>query len=184
MKVKIFYLNYKFLFSNLFEIPNFFIFKNFKNYMFFIFSEKYRLSTIHVVFGESQIKKTSKYVTYEMENFVFDIGGLIGLFLGSSILSVLELLVSICKTIKNRAEKVFIWFYPRAESDIIEPVNSVQSQSTDMIDEIRSHDADELSADSTLSSEMRMFVISGRHDLSSALRTVQHDDINVEDLEN
>jgi len=36
-----------------------------------------------------------------MENFLFDIGGLIGLFLGSSILSVLELLVDILRTIRN-----------------------------------------------------------------------------------
>jgi len=119
-----------------------------------------------------------------MENFVFDIGGLIGLFLGSSILSVLELLVSICKTIKNRAEKVFKWFYPTEEVDIVEPVNSVQPRSTDMIDEIRSRDANEMSASNTLNREMRVFEILGRHDLSSGLRTVQHSNLSVEDLEN
>jgi len=68
---------------------------------------------INVIFADSQIEKTSNYVTYKMENFIFDIGSLIGLFLGSSILSVLELLVSICKTIKNRCKKAIKWLQLR-----------------------------------------------------------------------
>ena len=46
------------------------------------------------------------YATYELEHFIFDIGGLIGLFLGSSILSLLELFVNVCKFIKKQAENV------------------------------------------------------------------------------
>ena len=83
-------------------------------------------AVINVIFADSQIEKTSNYVTYEMENFIFDIGGLIGLFLGSSILSVLELLVSICKTIKNRWKKAVKRFQPR----IHHSSNSMELQQT------------------------------------------------------
>ncbi|XP_070505969.1 pickpocket protein 28-like [Chironomus tepperi] len=63
-------------------------------------------ASIKVIFADSQIEKTSNYVTYEMENFIFDVGGLIGLFLGSSILSVLELLLGIFRIIRNYSEMI------------------------------------------------------------------------------
>jgi hypothetical protein len=60
---------------------------------------------IKVVFADSQIKKTSNYVTYEVENFVFDIGGLIGLFLGSSLLTVMKLVIGVFRTIRDYIDR-------------------------------------------------------------------------------
>ena len=42
-----------------------------------------------------------------MENFIFDIGGLIGLFLGSSILSILELLLGTFRIVRNYTKTVW-----------------------------------------------------------------------------
>ncbi|CAG9810955.1 unnamed protein product [Chironomus riparius] len=89
-------------------------------------SETHLYADIKITFGDSQIKKTSNYVTYELENFIFDIGGLIGLFLGSSILSVLELLVNISKIIKSQVLGILNKVKSR-EAD--QSVQSVRSQS-------------------------------------------------------
>ncbi|CAG9810957.1 unnamed protein product [Chironomus riparius] len=103
----------------------------------------YLLADIKVTFADSQIEKTSNYVTYELENFIFDIGGLIGLFLGSSILSVLELIVSIFRTIKNYTQRVRNTLTLRNERKIEEQaqfrknrrsVTTIYSQRSEMVE--------------------------------------------------
>lgn len=81
-------------------------------------------AVINVIFADSQIEKTINYVTYEMENFLFDIGGLLGLFLGSSIVSILTMLINICKLIKIKCYKLM----KRSQSEINE--NSVNLESS------------------------------------------------------
>ncbi|CAG9810956.1 unnamed protein product [Chironomus riparius] len=148
-------------------------------------AESYRYALFDIVFGDSQIKKTSNYVTYEMENFIFDIGGLIGLFLGSSILSVLELIVSILKAIKSHTKEAIKWFKPRSTIETVEP----ELQATDGIessidDESRPFSGDNISTMTMNSLQMRVFAITGLPDASLRSQTVQFDDISLEDLEN
>jgi hypothetical protein len=69
------------------------------------FSGNATASGMHLAFGESQILETTNYVTYTAENFVSDIGGLAGLFLGFSLLSLFELIVKAYEAIKNFIEK-------------------------------------------------------------------------------
>ena len=48
------------------------------------------------MFEDSQIIQRTNYVTYKVQNFMSDIGGLIGLFLGFSLLSLFELMLRVC----------------------------------------------------------------------------------------
>ena len=51
-------------------------------------------SEITVKFESSQIVKTTYYVTYKLQNFIADVGGLAGLFLGFSLLSMFEMILN------------------------------------------------------------------------------------------
>jgi hypothetical protein len=54
-----------------------------------------------VVFATNQITKTENFVAYKLQNFIADVGGLLGLFLGSSLLSLVELLYGCIPSIKK-----------------------------------------------------------------------------------
>ncbi|XP_070505954.1 pickpocket protein 28-like [Chironomus tepperi] len=138
-------------------------------------SEKHFYSIIHIVFGDSQIKKTSIYVTYEIENFIFDIGGLIGLFLGSSIISVLALFV--CKSLQNHAVKVFKWFQLDVEMGNRYSTNVQGLQSANQLETMT-----EISANGN--HDAGLFVITGMCDSPFLIRTVQADDLKIDDVEN
>jgi hypothetical protein len=56
--------------------------------------------------GTAEIEEQENYATYTLENFVADLGGIIGLFLGFSILSLIELIFV-------GAEKLFKYFESR-----------------------------------------------------------------------
>jgi len=113
------------------------------------------------MFVDSQIKKTSNYVTYKMENFIFDIGSLIGLLLGSSLLSVLKLLISICKTIKTGCKKAIKWFQRRmnhfSNSMELQQVQRFETILEFPFEEIASVDNNEMPGTST---SERIFTIS------------------------
>jgi pilus assembly protein TadC len=53
------------------------------------------------LFEDSQIIQRTNYVTYKVQNFMSDVGGLIGLFLGFSLLSLFELLLRMCSYLKR-----------------------------------------------------------------------------------
>lgn len=58
-----------------------------------------------LIFIDSEIIETTNYVTYIIQNFISDIGGLAGLFLGFSLLSLFEIIlrmISLCKKVFNR----------------------------------------------------------------------------------
>lgn len=65
------------------------------------FSNNYTSSGFQITFGDSQILESTNYVTYQIQNFVSDIGGLAGLFLGISLLSVYEMLLKAVQIIKK-----------------------------------------------------------------------------------
>lgn len=73
---------------------------------FLIFSNKSIETGIRVEFGNSQILENTDYVTYNIENFVSDIGGLAGLFLGFSLLSLYELILKVLAMIRNLFRKI------------------------------------------------------------------------------
>lgn len=58
-----------------------------------------------VLFEDSQIVKRTNYVTYKILNFMSDVGGLLGLFLGFSLLSLFELLLKICSYLKKKIDQ-------------------------------------------------------------------------------
>lgn len=58
-----------------------------------------------MLFVDSQIISTTSYVTYQLENFIFDVGGLLGLCLGSSLLSLLTIPVKIYSLFKDLRQK-------------------------------------------------------------------------------
>lgn len=58
-----------------------------------------------MIFANSQILETTNYVTYKLQNFVSDIGGLVGLFLGLSLLSVFEFILSVFHMLKKYLKK-------------------------------------------------------------------------------
>lgn len=67
----------------------------------------YRLlaSAIFITFGDEIVEEFENFVTYKLQNFVSDVGGLLGLFLGCSLLSIMEvffLIISFfCNSIKG-----------------------------------------------------------------------------------
>lgn len=71
----------------------------------FHFSNNSRKSGIQIAFGDSQIMETTNYVTYKIQNFVSDIGGLAGLFLGFSLLSLFELILKVFAGIRSFIRK-------------------------------------------------------------------------------
>lgn len=58
-----------------------------------------------MLFIDSQIIRTTNYVTYGIQNFIADVGGLAGLFLGFSLLSLFELMIQLFMFIKRMTEK-------------------------------------------------------------------------------
>jgi hypothetical protein len=48
---------------------------------------------------DSMIEEQENYAVYNLENFIADLGGIIGLFLGFSILSLIELIFEICESL-------------------------------------------------------------------------------------
>lgn len=71
----------------------------------FHFSDGYIHSTLSIWFEDSQIIKRTNYVTYKLQNFMSDVGGLIGLFLGFSLLSLFELLLKVFSYLRKTAER-------------------------------------------------------------------------------
>ncbi|CAG9804870.1 unnamed protein product [Chironomus riparius] len=63
-------------------------------------------AAVSIKFDESQIVKRTNYVTYKLQNFVADIGGLIGLFLGFSLLSLFDTFLKICSCLKAIFERL------------------------------------------------------------------------------
>ncbi|CAG9804871.1 unnamed protein product [Chironomus riparius] len=62
-------------------------------------------STLTIKFDEAQIVKRTNYVTYKLQNFMSDVGGLVGFFLGFSMLSLFESalkLFSLLKVVLDR----------------------------------------------------------------------------------
>ncbi|XP_070500674.1 sodium channel protein Nach-like [Chironomus tepperi] len=52
-------------------------------------------SMVSIIFIDSEIIETTNYITYRLQNFISDIGGLAGLFLGFSLLTLFELILGI-----------------------------------------------------------------------------------------
>ena len=120
-----------------------------------------------------------------MENFIFDIGGLIGLFLGSSILSVLELFVNVLKFIKRQAVKFVEWGKSGRVRQSVEPVNSPES--TDKIIEIPSVEDEsservEMPGQCESVETQRIFTISEGHISIHGPASIQEEELHVEDL--
>lgn len=60
---------------------------------------------VSIIFIDSEIIETTNYVTYNLQNFVADIGGLAGLFLGFSLLTLFEIILGMtrkCRELNNR----------------------------------------------------------------------------------
>lgn len=53
-------------------------------------------------FTTSLIPRTTSYVTYQLENFIFDIGGLLGLFLGSSLVSLFQIPMNVYRFFRRQ----------------------------------------------------------------------------------
>lgn len=69
------------------------------------FSSNTTHSGFQIAFGDSQILESTNYVTYKVQNFVSDIGGLAGLFLGFSLLSLFEIVLKSVAIFKNFIRK-------------------------------------------------------------------------------
>lgn len=74
---------------------------NFSNFS----TETHMFSGLRMLFIDSQIIRTTNYVTYGIQNFIADVGGLAGLFLGFSLLSLFELIIQLFMFIKRMTEK-------------------------------------------------------------------------------
>ena len=60
---------------------------------------------LRMLFVDSQIIRTTNYVTYGIQNFTSDVGGLAGLFLGFSLLSLFELTIKLFLLITRMINK-------------------------------------------------------------------------------
>ena len=69
------------------------------------------LSIIKVIFTESQIKRTSYYITYKIDRFIVDVGSSIGLMLGLAI--IIELFLYACKMVNKHVRKVIMMCHQR-----------------------------------------------------------------------
>lgn len=52
----------------------------------------FRYSGVEISFDQFQIKTNENYVAYKLQNLIAEFGGLLGLFMGCSVLSLIELL--------------------------------------------------------------------------------------------
>ncbi|CAG9802085.1 unnamed protein product [Chironomus riparius] len=71
-------------------------------------SDEFIYTKMSIIFIDSEIIETTNYVTYRVQNFISDIGGLAGLFLGFSLLSLFEIILgimSLCKKMLRRLRR-------------------------------------------------------------------------------
>lgn len=75
------------------------------------------MSKINVYIGDTSIIRTSQHADYTASDLLSDLGGIMGLWIGMSVLSVAELLqliFDLCKTVngKNEQKKKRSWVEP------------------------------------------------------------------------
>ena len=67
---------------------------------------RYLASAIFFTFGDEIVEEFENFVTYKLQNFVSDVGGLLGLFLGCSLLSIMEILFLFGSIIISTIKKI------------------------------------------------------------------------------
>ena len=80
--------------------------------IFFLFYSSH--SEFKIIFTSPQISNITTYITYQLENFTFDVAGLFGIFLGSSIASLFLIPIKVYSYMKNILEK----FYHRMQQNL------------------------------------------------------------------
>lgn len=68
-----------------------------------IFSTTY--SNLVVTFTSETIEEVEKFITYKLQNFIADIGGLLGLFMGCSLISIVEIFFFISHAIFSKSSE-------------------------------------------------------------------------------
>jgi hypothetical protein len=72
-----------------------------------------KVSSLYVEWGKHTVEVYTRHVTYTLQNFVADCGGLIGLFLGLSLLSIFEIfcnfLITCCDLRRKRENRIEAW---------------------------------------------------------------------------
>lgn len=75
--------------------------------IYLFFRDNLTYTIFRILWDDSQISETTNYVTYKVQNFISDIGGLVGLFLGISLLSLFEFALKFLAIIKGCLKKLF-----------------------------------------------------------------------------
>ena len=79
-------------------------------------------------FESSQILITTHYVTYKLHNFICDIGGLAGLFLGFSLLSMFEMILNFFAIMFKIFRRLFRIEQFEDESTIVTEISIISSR--------------------------------------------------------
>ncbi|CAG9810958.1 unnamed protein product [Chironomus riparius] len=116
-----------------------------------VFSHLQFHSNIKVIFVNSQIEKISNYVTYRLENFILDVGGLIGICLGSSLLSLPQYLLNACYNIVTYIKKAFRMCKMRnKKNEQVHPQSRLDAVVEIQFDEVTSIDGSESNQQQTI----------------------------------
>ena len=59
------------------------------------------ISILEVQFVGEAVEEVEHYIAYKLQNFISDVGGLLGLFMGGSLISVVEIFYFLVKSIIN-----------------------------------------------------------------------------------
>ncbi|CAG9799851.1 unnamed protein product [Chironomus riparius] len=84
--------------------------------------------TLNMNFESSQILITTHYVTYKLHNFICDIGGLAGLFLGFSLLSMFEMVLNFFAIMFKIIAKLFRMPLNENEFDVVNEISVISSR--------------------------------------------------------
>jgi hypothetical protein len=49
------------------------------------------VTTLQIAFLDPTVQEVEKFISYKLQNFVSDVGGLLGLFMGCSLISIVEI---------------------------------------------------------------------------------------------
>lgn len=69
-------------------------------------SFRFLASAVFFAFGDEIVEEFENFVTYKLQNFVSDVGGLLGLFMGCSLLSIMEIIFLLANILITSIKKI------------------------------------------------------------------------------
>lgn len=69
-------------------------------------SFRFLASAVFIAFGDEIVEEFENFVTYKLQNFVSDVGGLLGLFMGCSLLSIMEIIFLLANILITSFKKI------------------------------------------------------------------------------